>query len=184
LLIVTIFLTLDSGENASADEYGSPQVTSELGVLTDSLDDPAIGAPAPEVIGADFDGNEVSIANDGQAKMLVFLAHWCPHCQNEVPRVSQWLADTELPANVDFFGVATAIDRKQDNWPPSEWLEQEGFSAPVLVDDRVNSIGDAFGLPAYPYWVFIAEDGTVAARISGGLSVADLDRVLASLTAG
>ena len=184
LLIVTIFLTLDSGTNAGADEYGDPTVEGSLPLLLDSLDDPAIGTPAPEVTGADFDGATVSITNDGNAKLILFVAHWCPFCQDEVPWVSDWLQATELPENVDVYGVATSIDRSRENYPPSDWLEREGFTAPTLADDRVNSIGTAFGLPAYPYWVFVNADGTVAARISGGLSEADLDRIVASLAAG
>jgi hypothetical protein len=95
--------------------------------------------------------------------------------------VSEWLETTGTPDGVDFYGVATAIDRNQVNWPPSAWLDREGFSAPVLVDDRTNSIATAYGLPAYPYWVFIEADGTVAARISGGISPAVLDEIVASL---
>lgn len=180
LLIVTVFLTLDDGTSDAADEYGSPTVEGALPLLTDSLADTASGNAAPSVVGADFDGNEVSMTDDGRAKMILFVAHWCPFCQDEVPWVADWLADTDL-GDVDFYGVATSIDRLRENWPPSEWLEREGFGAPVVVDDRINSVATAFGLPAYPYWVFVEADGTVAARISGGLSAADLDRVLASL---
>jgi hypothetical protein len=60
-------------------------------------------------------------------------------------------------------------------------LEREGFTAPVLVDDRINTVANSFGLPAYPYWVIVNADGTIAARISGGISAADLDRIVASL---
>ncbi len=187
LLIVTVFLTLGSGEstatdvNALPDQYGSPTVDGTLPPLEDSVDDPAIGMAAPEVIGADFDGTPVSITNDGRAKVVLFLAHWCPHCRNEVPWVSEWLTATGPPDGVDFYGVATAIDRNQDNWPPSAWLEREGFSAPVLVDDRINSIADAYGLPAYPYWVFVGSDGTITARIAGGITAAVLDDIVTSL---
>lgn len=187
LLIVTVFLTLGDGESSNAstrglpDEYGAPTVSGVLPPLVDPLDDPAIGTSAPDVMGADFEGTEISIANDGNAKMIVFLAHWCPHCQNEVPWVSDWLETTTLPDGVDFYAIATAIDRTQENWPPSVWLEREGLTVPVLVDDRINSIAQAFGLPAYPYWVFVNADGTIAARIGSGLSPADLDRILASL---
>ena len=30
-----------------------------------------------------FDGADVAIANDGRAKLILFLAHWCPHCQEQ-----------------------------------------------------------------------------------------------------
>ena len=190
LLIVTVFLTLGDGSSTNAnastsglpDEYGSPTVNGALPVLVDTLTDPTIGTAAPEVIGSDFTGSEVSITNDGRSKVILFLAHWCPHCQNEVPWVTDWLEETGPPDGMDFYGVATSIDRTQDNWPPSEWLEREGFAAPVIVDDRINSIGDAYGLSAYPYWVFVNADGTIATRIAGGISSADLDEILATVT--
>ncbi|MCJ7725741.1 MAG: TlpA family protein disulfide reductase [Acidimicrobiia bacterium] len=185
LLIVTVFLTMgDDGEASDAglpDEYGSPTVEGSLPLLADALADPAIGTAAPEVFGADFNGTPVSIADDGRAKIILIVAHWCQFCQAEVPWVSEWLNTNEMPAGVDFYGVATSIDRTLGNWPPSDWLEREGFSAPVLVDDRINSVANSFGLPAYPFWVFVNADGTVAARISGGISAADLDRIVASL---
>ena len=42
-----------------------------------------------------FDGTPVEIAPDGKAKLVVFLAHWCPHCRAEV-QTPNWPA--ALPA--------------------------------------------------------------------------------------
>ena len=56
-----------------------------------TADDPAVGRAMPEVRGTSFDGSSVAIANDGRAKVLLFVAHWCPHCQREVPVVQAWL---------------------------------------------------------------------------------------------
>ena len=181
LLIVTVFLTLDGGE-AAADEYGDPTITGSLATLIDPATDAAIDTPAPEVVGAGFDAAEVSITNDGNAKIILFLAHWCPHCQNEVPWVTEWLNDGNLPDNVDFYSVATSIDRSRENWPPSDWLEREDWPAPVIVDDQADSVTGAFGLSAYPFWVFVNADGTIAGRVSGGLSVTTLDGVAATLS--
>ena len=181
LLIATVFLTLDGGE-AAAEEYGNPQITGELPTLVDPATDPTIGTPSPEVVGADFESAEVSITHDGSAKIILFLAHWCPHCQNEVPWVTEWLNDGNLPDNVDFYSVATSIDRSRENWPPSDWLEREDWPAPVIVDDQADSVTGAFGLSAYPFWVFVNADGTIAGRVSGGLSVTTLDGVAATLS--
>ena len=181
LLIVTVFLTLEGETDDRPDEYGSPTVTGALPVLADSTADPAMGTSAPEVTGQSFDGTEISITADGTAKAIVFLAHWCPFCQEELPWVSDWLAENGTPAGVDVYAVATAISRNRENWPPSEWLEREGFDGPILVDDEANSIANAFGLPAYPYWVFVDADGNVAGRVSGGITPDDLAAVLATL---
>jgi thiol-disulfide isomerase/thioredoxin len=184
LLILTVFLTLgDDDGAASPEEYGDPTITGEnLPTLVDAAADPAIGMPAPEVAGADFQGDEVSITDDGNAKIIVFLAHWCPHCQNEVPVATDWLETTDLPANVGFYSVATGIDPAADNFPPSEWLDREGWPAPVIVDDASNTVGNAFGLNAYPFWVAVNADGTIFGRTSGEIGPEVLDALTQSLS--
>ena len=49
--------------------------------------DPAVGLAAPEVSGTDFTGRATAIKADGRPKVVIFLAHWCPHCQAEVPLI-------------------------------------------------------------------------------------------------
>jgi thiol-disulfide isomerase/thioredoxin len=169
VLIVTVFLTLGDTSEA-AEEYGSPSVTGEsLPLFQDGADDPAVGTPAPEVTGADFEGNQVRIAADGTDKMVVFVAHWCPYCQDEVPAVQAWLDENDLPEGVELYTVTTAISSARENYPPSAWLEREGWTPPVVVDDEDQSVAEAFGLNAFPFWVFIDDAGNVAGRLSGGI---------------
>jgi cytochrome c biogenesis protein CcmG, thiol:disulfide interchange protein DsbE len=138
--------------------------------------DPAVGAPAPELAGASFDGAEVAIGDDGRPKALLFIAHWCPHCQREVPIVQDLVDGGDTPAGVDLYAVSTGVDRASPNYPPSAWLEREGWSSPVLADD--GSAAEAFGLTSYPYWVFVDADGRVAHRQSGALTEEQIDGAL------
>ena len=46
--------------------------------------DTELGSTAPTVVGYDFMGQRVTIEDNGKPKLIVFLAHWCPHCQREV----------------------------------------------------------------------------------------------------
>src|SRR5680860_677016 len=56
--------------------------------------DSAVGTPAPTMTGTALDGESIKIEpGDGTPKAIVFLAHWCPHCQREVPVVTDWAAD-------------------------------------------------------------------------------------------
>ncbi|MET0911094.1 MAG: hypothetical protein ABWZ99_16630, partial [Ilumatobacteraceae bacterium] len=47
--------------------------------------DPAVGMASPVVTGEQFDGAPITIGGpaDGPT-LLVFLAHWCPHCNAEI----------------------------------------------------------------------------------------------------
>ena len=74
----------------------------------------------------------------------------------------------EVSPGIDVIAVATSIDRGRDNYPPQEWLEREGWSETQIYDlDR--EIGEAYGLNAFPYWVFLDKDLNVLARRTGNL---------------
>lgn len=146
-----------------------------LPVLGDPANDPAVGQTIPTVTAAGG-----TIALDGRAKILVFLTHWCGHCQAEVPVVQAWLNAGGLPEDVDLVSVSTAIDPNRPNYPPEDWLAREGWTPPVIVDPA-NTVADAFGLSAFPYFVFVHADGTVAARATGELPVADIEAIVDGL---
>jgi thiol-disulfide isomerase/thioredoxin len=147
------------------------------------VDDPAVGRPIPAVEGRSFDGTPVNIKADGRPKLIVFLAHWCPHCQREVPVVQAWLDANGMPAGVDLISVVTAIDPNRPNYPPDAWLAREHWSVPVIVDAD-GQIATRYGLTAFPFWVAVRADGTVAHRVAGELTPDQLDGLvdLASAT--
>jgi thiol-disulfide isomerase/thioredoxin len=145
--------------------------------------DPAVGRPAPEVAGTDLSGAATTIAADGRPKIVIFLAHWCDHCQAEVPVLQAWVNAGGLPADIDLVSVVTAIDPGQPNYPPAAWLAREGWTVPVIVDPT-DAVADAYGLSAFPFWTFIGADGTVRARATGELGIVDLGAYVAGLTGG
>ncbi len=133
--------------------------------------DPAIGMSAPAFAATTFDGVEVSVQpGDGTAKVIGFYAHWCPHCQEELPRITEWLSDSPAPAGVEVIAVSTAVNDTRVNYPPSAWFEREEWPATVVRDSAESEIGDAYGLRSFPYTVVLGGDGTVLARWSGELS--------------
>jgi thiol-disulfide isomerase/thioredoxin len=194
LLVAAVLLTGGNDEfdpdPDAPDEFGAPTVTGEPlpafpnPAPTSPVSDPAFGASIPAVTGADFAGNPVEIAADGTAKGIVFLAHWCSHCQAEVPRVTEWLAETGGVPGTEIVAVATAMDRTQNNYPPSSWLAREEWPAPTLTDDASGSVHQAFGGGGFPYWVFVDSQGRVVARTAGELDVATLQTLLTAAAAG
>ena len=151
-----------------------------LPAYADGVDDPAVGVKAPEVEGASFDGTPESIKADGRPKLILFIAHWCPHCQREVPVVQSWIDANGMPAGVDLISVATGIDPSLPNYPPDAWLAREHWQPPVIVDgDR--QVATAYGLTAFPYWVAVGADGTVVRRLTGELTPEQLDALVGAL---
>jgi thiol-disulfide isomerase/thioredoxin len=186
LLIAAIVLSPEESIG-SGGQYGEPVITGDSVPLLVSggavADDPAFGVVAPELSGVDFDDSAVSLTHDGTPKAVVFLAHWCPHCQAEVPRVQAWLDATGGVEGVDVLAVSTSASSGQGNWPPSDWLDRENWSVPTIRDNSSSDALQAFGGNAFPYWIFLNGDGTVAFRQSGQTEIATLQSIMETLVA-
>ena len=129
----------------------------------------SVGLQAPSFSGPDQNSEIISLEKNGKSKILLFLAHWCPHCQAEVPVVQEYIDTFGLPADVEVIGILTSIDRSRDNYPPHDWLVKEGWSETQIYDlDR--EIGTAYGLNAFPYWVTLDKDLKVVNRVTGELT--------------
>jgi thiol-disulfide isomerase/thioredoxin len=131
--------------------------------------DPAVGKEIPDLEGLSFDGEPVSITKDGKPKLVLFVAHWCPHCQKEIPLLADYLKSTPVQG-VDLYTVSTSTDSNSPNYPPSAWLETEGWEVPTLADSDDKQAADAFGLSAFPFFVAVDASGKVVARTSGELT--------------
>lgn len=135
--------------------------------------DTAIGATAPIVEGANPDGDVVTIGGEGTPQAITFVAHWCPHCQNEIPSVADWVADGNLADGVELVAVSTLQDPARPNWPPDEWLIGADFPGEIIIDSD-DTAAEAYGLTGTPMWVFVDADGTVVQRLSGEISAEQL----------
>jgi len=187
LAVLAINLATEEQQGTEAAAFLTPDVTVSGSILppyAGTVDDPGVGLVMPEVFSNDLSGLPASIERDGIPKMVLFLAHWCPACQREVPAVQSWIDANGVPAGVDFVSVATSIDEIRPNYPPDAWLRREGWTQRVLVDSATSSIASAFGLNAFPYYVLVDGSGTVVQRISGGVSADAVGAMLEALAAG
>jgi thiol-disulfide isomerase/thioredoxin len=149
--------------------------------------DPAIGLTPPTITAVNPDGEVHTISPDTDGPvMLVFLAHWCPHCNDEIPRLEQLQREGRLPADLEVYGVLTGMSPDRPNYPPSSWIVDREWPWPAIADAATfggDSLGwqmaDAFGLRGYPYAVVI-DDGVVAARWAGGSEIDDLEAKIAA----
>jgi len=132
--------------------------------------DPAMGRLVPSISGTGLAGEAVKIGPGAGAQAVVVLAHWCAHCQAEVPMLTGWLASHQPPAGVRIVALSTAIDDARPNYPPSAWLRREGWTVPTLIDDAGSTGLAALGVTTFPAFVFVRPDGTVASRTSGEIS--------------
>ena len=137
-------------------------------------DDPAVGTLAPEITATSLASGGSITLGPGRARVIGFFAHWCPHCQDELPEITEWLAATPLPPNTEFIAVSTAVDEGNGNYPPSAWFNDVGFSSPVVVDDASATLLNGMGFGGFPAFVAIDASGVVVARAGGNIGTEGL----------
>ena len=164
----------DVEQNRPVEVTGDP-----LPPLSDAVDaDPAIGMATPVVEGATFDGSAMSIggSTDG-ATLYVFLAHWCPHCNDEIPELIELDNRGGLPDGRERGGrSAPAVDNTGPNYPPSDWLIDKDWPTkwPVMADSVESTAFLVNGGSGFPYLMIVDADGNVLDRDSGAKSAEDL----------
>ncbi len=194
---VIIAVTAGGGGDGGSDETVStgvgglfPGVTITGAALPDYTqeiaatgDDPAVGMKVPVLSGFDYAGHPITIdpANDGPT-MVVFLAHWCPHCNREVPLLNDWRDSGDVPDGLNVVGVSTAVRSDAPNYPPDEWLRNVDWTWPVLADDQASDALKSYGGTSFPTLVFVDGDGKVVRRISGEYPIEDIQRFADELT--
>jgi thiol-disulfide isomerase/thioredoxin len=188
LLILGIALIASSGDDgddppstdapatSEADAGESEDVGDENEEAGDGETVDGSGGETPPVLdGEDFDGAAVTIGEpaDGPT-MVVFLAHWCPHCNDEIPELIALDEEGRLPDGLNVVGVSTAANPDGENYPPSEWIVEMGWPWPIMVDSVGSEAIIAYGGTGFPFTVMLDEDGVVLARKSGSGSADEI----------
>jgi len=168
-------------DSDAAESDAVLEMSSSLDVNGDALvafdpavRDPTVGVAAPMITGQQFDGSDLTIggASEGPT-MLVFLAHWCPHCNDEIPEIVELRDAQTLPDDLNIIGISTAVVDDRPNFPPSQWIIDKDWTWPVLADTEAADAFQTYGGTGFPYTVLLDSDGSVIARKSGN-ETADL----------
>ncbi len=183
--------TVSQGTTATDNSSSSAAETQPVTITGTALPAPpqagadsALGMAAPALSGFGFDGSAIDITPGGRPKMVVFLAHWCPHCNREIPVLQSWAAAGGVADEVDIIGVSSGVNAQGENYPPSEWLADRDWAWPVLADSANSDALAAYGVGGFPAFVVVGADGTVKVRSSGELPAADLDALVKQAVAG
>ena len=167
---LVVALGSDDGDEPTAgaeQPYGVVTVDGDPLPPLGEGDDPAVGQVAPTVRSERSDGQtNLAPGEEGQPTMVVFLAHWCPHCQAEVPLLVE-MAEDGVFDDIRTVAVLTGTTDTRPNFPPGAWLDREGWIGDRLYDDESSTAGLTYGLTGFPMLVFLDEDGRVTQRVSG-----------------
>ena len=71
--------------------------------------------------------------------------------------------------------VLTGTNPSAPDFPPAAWIQREGWTGDVLLDDEAGTAAAAYGLSGYPFLVWVDADGDVVARTSGELAIDELE---------
>src|SRR5690606_30424345 len=96
----------------------------------------------------------------------------------EVPKIVDWIDENGAPEDVDVYGIATGTSEDRPNYPPSRWLDREGWDLPTLADTADGDVANAFGLSGFPFFVALDADHQVVMRGSGELSTEQWEALL------
>jgi len=147
-----------------------------LAPLPESGADTETGKSVAVLKGYDLQGRPVTIdpAGEGKATMVVFLAHWCPHCNREIPVLNKWRESGEVPTGLRVIGITTGSKADQANWPPSKWMTAMKWPFEVMADSEAQEAAAAYGVAGYPFIAFVGANGKITARTSGEIPVEQL----------
>jgi cytochrome c biogenesis protein CcmG, thiol:disulfide interchange protein DsbE len=172
IAIVTSGGENDKGSDAIAEQLSVTVIGNPLPPYSgQSPVDAADGLAAPQLLGSAFDGTPLAVVPGGGPKLVVFLAHWCPACNEEVPELVKWYESGRVPEELEVIGVSTGVRPDAANYPPSAWLRKKGWPWPAMADSPEAAAAQAYGVTGYPTSVVIGTDGTVLDRVSGVLGL-------------
>jgi thiol-disulfide isomerase/thioredoxin len=105
--------------------------------------------------------NTPKTAFRGKVLILNVWATWCPPCRKEMPSL-QRLSQTLDPQRFAVIGLSTDADALL----ATEFLAQGGITFSNFFDPN-GKMSKQLGLKVYPETFLIAQDGTLARRVTG-----------------
>ena len=135
----------------------------------------------PDIEGISISGEPFKIQNDGRKKIILFLAHWCPHCQVEVGVFESWIKTRGVPNDFDIYGIATANNPSQENYPPETWLKEGNWEFPTIIDTDSDNIAKIFGVTSFPYWILVDSDNKILTRLTGTFKEEEIDVIVSKM---
>ena len=143
-------------------------------------DSPLLGLDAPALVGTTLDGSAFDIDDQqGRWVLVNFFATWCAPCRQEHDDLA---AFHQRHQTIGDAGVVSVVfDDTTGN--AREFFEEEGGGFPVVISDE-GDIALDYGVLKVPESYLVAPDGTVVAKIIGGVTSDGLEAILDDAQAG
>ncbi|CAN5661062.1 hypothetical protein BH20ACT1_BH20ACT1_14090 [soil metagenome] len=143
---------------------------------------PLLGRPAPGLAGPSVlaGGGDFELASQSGRWVLVnFFATWCVPCQAEHPDLLRFEAAHAEAGDAQVVSVVFSDDTDD----VARFFDEKGGSWPVL-DDEVGRAALEWGVTGVPESFLVGPDGTVRAKVTGGVEYDKLEELLAQARGG
>lgn len=144
-----------------------------------AVESPLLGRQAPPIAGPTLDAGDYDLADSrGEFVLVNFFAPWCVPCVREHPELVNF--EQRHRAAGDATVISVVYDASADS--VEDFFADNGGEWPV-VEDPDGRIALDYGVAGVPESYLIAPDGTVVAKLVGGVTASGLDGVLADAQA-
>ena len=131
---------------------------------------PLVGRPAPVAGGLDLADHE------GRFVLVNFFATWCDPCRREHDDLLRFANAHEVAGDADLVSVVFSDEFEE----VEAFFDEHGGDWPVFDDDD-GAIATAWGVSGVPESYLVAPDGTVVAKLIGGVRYDQLEEFFAEV---
>jgi len=131
------------------------------------------GNPAPDLALTDIHGKPLKLSDaKGKTVLLDFWTTWCPPCRADSPALDK-LYQKYGQQDLLIVGISVSEERAT----VEKFLSEHPHSFPVALTTE-NAMPRAYRIGAFPTYIVINRDGTVASAVEGEKGFADLRKLL------
>lgn len=132
---------------------------------------PAEGDAAPNFSLQTMTDDTLNLADyKGQRVMLNFWATWCGPCREELPHMQQVYAAQSDAAVI----ALNMTDQDYGTERIEAFIEEFSLTFPIPLDET-GDVAKQYGVITIPTTFFIDEEGHITDKVSGPLTVAQID---------
>jgi thiol-disulfide isomerase/thioredoxin len=131
------------------------------------------GKPAPELTVTDIQGNSAALSDlKGKVVLLDFWTTWCPPCRADSPSLEK------LYRKYGAHDLAIlSISVSEDRAIVEKFLKEHPRDYPTVLTTE-NEMPRPYQIGAFPTYIVIDRDGTVASAVEGDRGFSDLQKLL------